>query len=757
MNFPKQTRNISRDRCAVAPYNFVELPNKIVEVAESDLPKHDRYYGDRYTGKIKCTLTTESPLYIRCGLTLTEFSDGKEAKDLPEFFYTDPGAKSTKPVIPGSSLRGMLRALVEIASFSKIEKVTKNKLFYRSLGDPALKEIYASNFVEEIPQVQHLPHPKAPCYTTKVRAGFLHKRGNSYVVKECGFGRIDRSNSKRVLPNTSGRTNAPAKPIYQGSGPGKIPNWEYQNKTIYVEIDEQEEDHFFQAQQKKDKSGKALYKKNGDPDLRHPNLYLRYRAVHFADFIRSRSDLKRATLVITGDMQHKHLEFVFLDENLKEFSVSEEIIRRFEDDDQLTKWQEDAFKKDKPTLNSRQKDGYLRDGEPVFFLLNDDETIRFLGRAQMFRLPYDLSPLDLVPENLRNSSESDIAEAIFGYVDGKAPRDVARAGRVFFEDACCISSGNVWWKGDFEKSVTPRILASPKATTFQHYLVQSSTERRQLKHYSPKPDEEKPVIRGHKLYWHKGCNPAIELDKEASDSQTTQIKPIKQDVSFEFNIDFENLSKVELGALLWVLSLSSDKAQGLGIGKTGEQYCFSLGMGKPLGMGAVKIDYQLHLSDRPQRYNQLFDQNSWAAPEKPNSQQFIKACVEAFELFMLDPETGIHEADHPAGRRATRLAEIPRIEMLLAMLRCDRTPESEAARYMTIEAKEYANRPVLPTPLQVMNVEDNRRMPESQTQAQSPQQRSRSNTSFKKTNSRPPDNGEGVNPALQRAPRPPKR
>lgn len=733
-------------RIAKAPYNFVELPEQIVEVAESDLPTHDRYHGDRHTGTIKCTLTTESPLYIRCGLTLTEFNDGKEAKDLPDFFYTDPKAKSTEPVIPGSSLRGLLRASLEIVSFSKTKHVTKKKLFYRSLGDPALKEIYSSNFSEEIPGVQHHPHPQASCYATKVRAGFLCKNGNSYVITECGFGRIDRSSSNKILPNISGKSTGPTKPIYQGNGPGKTPSWEYQNKAIFVQIDQQEKDYFFARQT------------NQNGKQRHPNLYLRYRKVHAASF-KGINGYQEATLVITGDMHHKHLEFVFLHEKLQEYPVAEEIIRRFQDDDQITKWQEDAFKKDKPTPNSRQKDGYLRDREPVFFLLNDDETVRFLGRAQMFRLPYNLSPFDLISEDLRNSSKSDITEAIFGYIDGETPRDIARAGRVFFENASCISSGNVWWNNDFEKAVTPKILASPKATTFQHYLVQTSTDRYQLKHYSPKPDEEKPAIRGHKLYWHKGHDPAIELDQEASDSQKTQVKPIKRGVSFDFNIHFENLSKVELGALLWVLSLSSDKAQSLGIGKTDERYCFSLGMGKPLGMGAVKINYELHLSDRPQRYHQLFDQNSWAIPEKSNPQQVIEDCVKAFESFMLDPETGIHEADHPAGRRATRLAEVPRIEMLLAMLRCDRTPDSEATRYMTIEVKEYVNRPVLPTPLQVMEVKDNRRMPEPPTQDKSSQQRSRSDRSSKKTNSQrqPPDRGGGTNPALQRAPRPPKR
>ncbi|MBH8563555.1 hypothetical protein I8748_15390 [Nostoc sp. CENA67] len=53
----------------------------------------------------------------------------------------------------------------------------------------------------------------------------------------------------------------------------------------------------------------------------------------------------------------------------------------------------------------------------------------------------------------------------------------------------------------------------------------------------------------------------------------------------------------------------------------------------------------------------------------------------------------------------------PRIKMLLAMLRWDVTPEKDETRYMTIEPNEYTERPVLPTPLQIMGIRDNRRFP----------------------------------------------
>jgi CRISPR-associated protein (TIGR03986 family) len=725
---PKHIDNITDPkRRAIAPYNFVELPEKVVEA--QPLPEQNCYHDysehlingetvkiKRHTGKIECTLTTESPLYTRCGLTPDNFSKyseppihktkeererwekeekakwEKERKEVLAPFFSYPYNKL--PVIPGSSIRGMLRTLVEIVSFSKIERVTDKKQFYRSLGDPALREIYQANFVENLTDVEVPPNPKADGYRSKVHAGFLRKRGNSYVIEECGYGRIDRNVINKVIPN---QPNIPTKPLYQGSSPSKTPSWTYQHQKIYVDIEPLEQDHFF------------IQQTNRNGKQRHPDLYLRFRKVHSAS-CNPAPGLQKGTLVITGDMQHKHLEFVFLDERLNEYPVDEEIIRRFQDDDQITKWQEKAYPKDKPSRGSREQDGYLRDGEPVFFLLNNDNTVRFFGRAQMFRLPYEHSPLKFVPPKLRDTSLTDIAEAIFGYVDGKKPRKEAYASRVFITDATLQPNQDKKVKSSLDKEPDKILLSSPKPTTFQHYLVQTSDKKPELKHYASQPptdtQEGETVIRGHKLYWHKKYKKQ-EIPENA-DSQTSLIKPIDPGIKFTFDIHFENLSDIELGALLWVLSLSRDKSQPLETDKTKEKYCFSLGMGKPLGMGAVKIDYDLHLSDRTSRYSNLFDGDQWKTGQENQAEtaKHEKDCVKAFEDFMFDPEKGISDKDRerPDKTKATSLKETRRIEMLLAMLRCDdKTPNADQTRYMTIEAKEYQNRPVLPTPLQVSN------------------------------------------------------
>src|SRR5438045_3783569 len=109
-------RNPRPDRAARAPYNFVPLPEMVVKM--DDLPDQDRYAPQRHSGFFEVTLTTLSPLYVRCPLVLEEFlrqEQGRDAglpfadqvKNTPDFFYTHD---REQPVIPGSSLRGMLRA-----------------------------------------------------------------------------------------------------------------------------------------------------------------------------------------------------------------------------------------------------------------------------------------------------------------------------------------------------------------------------------------------------------------------------------------------------------------------------------------------------------------------------------------------------------------------------------------------------------------------------------------------------------------------
>jgi CRISPR-associated protein (TIGR03986 family) len=412
-------------------------------------------------------------------------------------------------------------------------------------------------------------------------------------------------------------------------------------------------------------------------------------------------------------MQHKHLEFVFLSDTTQTYRISDDMVRRFHDNDQITQWQQNAFPKERPRVNSRshKEDGLLQDGDPVFFLLDDEGHVKFFGRAQNFRLLYPYAPYDFVPSELRNPEITDMAEAIFGYVpmdDGKTKDNrQAYAGRVFVADAPLKEgqdAAQIWLTGDQGSYIVPRILGGPKPTTFQHYLVQEQEERRELKHYASTPGED-TVIRGHKLYWHQGHtqdwkshlrHPDTQPGSEGS--QHTGICPVQPGVYFELNIRFENLSDVELGALLWVLRLA-----------TNENHALKLGMGKPLGMGSVRVNTLIvKESDRERRYTSLFDEHgNWETGDTTWDAQAQQASINAFQAYVYEN----------SGETVGSFDELPRVRTLLHLLNWP-GPEASATRYM--ELGEFRNRPVLPTPADVMDDTKNGGEPPTRGQRQQP-------------------------------------
>jgi len=188
---PKHIHPITKeDRTAKAPYNFVELPEKVVEA--QSLPDGGRYHPERHTGRIECTLTTKSKLYTRCGWSPENFAKyseppthktkeerewwekeekgkwEKERREILAPFFSSPGGSIA--AISGSSIRGMLRTLVEIVSFGKIDRVSdKQHFFFRAVAadrDDPLKEEY-KKYVK----------PK------NIKAGYLVERQDDWFIR----------------------------------------------------------------------------------------------------------------------------------------------------------------------------------------------------------------------------------------------------------------------------------------------------------------------------------------------------------------------------------------------------------------------------------------------------------------------------------------------------------------------------------------------------------------------------------------------
>jgi CRISPR-associated protein (TIGR03986 family) len=680
MTLPEHIEHVDEEREARAPYNFVPLPNTVVTAEEP--PHQDRYHSDLLTGHIECRLTTETPLYVRSGWDPADFAEHGEtsfdklppeeqAKRARFFHHGDLG----KPYIPGSSLRGMLRTLVEIAGYGKMERVTdRPRYFFRAVAAKSEDPL-------DEPYRDLLRH---------VQAGYLVKRGSEWYIQPAR--EINRTSFIKIHERFIDKQHI-----------GLIGLRDPHYRPQYIQVS-------FTHKTAVDKRGQRIERIDAlDLPGVLPNAGWLVTSGNMSETGSSSVSTNRTTHYVVPEPQGELLKIA--DQAIQDYRTG------------LTDFQKGPTdikpESDRPFSKS---DGVLQDGRPVFFCRpSRGSDIHFFGHSPNFRIPYwrenlkrTATPADFVPSYLKDPVVIDIAEAIFGFVRPEKQAEdqtQACAGRVFIGNAALEH-------GQCGEPITPHILGGPKPTTFQHYLVQTEADLVQaginrqgkpiyklpLAHYGSQTPQA-TVIRGHKLYWHKPGttqHQVCEADEQKiqdSASQYTRICPVAPGAVFSFTIRFENLSRIELGALLWVLRLAADDC-----------YRLKLGMGKPLGMGSIRIEHSVSLSNRASRYRQLFSKSAWHKAQATMPADDIAACIKEFEDYVLK------ESKEPA----KSLDKTLRIGCLLALLSWQGAPPVEQTRYMKIERKvadghipavkpkrgsdkvnEYSTRAVLPLPTQV--------------------------------------------------------
>ena len=136
-----------------APYNFVPLNKEVFYPTWSEDVSHDIPFADGQSGEITIKITAESPIFVR------NHSDDKEEKSSEFCNYKG------RYFIPATSIKGVLRTLVEVMSFSKLQLQDK-RLAYRDLN--------------------HLSYKKKAMDTNKIYMGWMHKEGNDVIIESLG-------------------------------------------------------------------------------------------------------------------------------------------------------------------------------------------------------------------------------------------------------------------------------------------------------------------------------------------------------------------------------------------------------------------------------------------------------------------------------------------------------------------------------------------------------------------------------------------
>lgn len=619
---------------AKAPYNFIPLNEKVADA--EPIPDFDRYHPDRFTGYIDLEIETKTPLYIRDSLNNEEMNAKESAekngkRDIHSDFFS-PGGKLK---IPGSSLRGMIRTLVEIISYGRFGEFDDKGLYFRGLADKSnLRFEYQSKMSSFDKQQKKTIH--------KMSAGFLFKKGFDYFIRPAsGFKQIPKNEARKKIE----KSGQPYNPfnfykvedgwiVVSGPMPRKKKEWFIFDK---ISIDE------FPIG-----SVDVLnYKNDSNRSGEVPNLIEKAGKINEVPcfYVRWKDNLgkERVSFGHTGMFRLAYEKSIgdHIPEPLRgmSYEITPDRLKRIEDKKIPDNIIQGLKKLDKKIFTENEF---------------KEKNMLIIGKQKEFQSTI-----------LKHTGKYDIPVAIFGNAE-------TFSSRVFFEDAFLKNDHNP--NEVLMKENIPKLLQSPKPTTFQHYLVQPKDDLKNRRHYN-----DNSAIRGNKLYWHKSGENWIENDpqKRKNENLITKIKPVKAKTKFSGQIRFENLTSVELGALLFALDLPEG--------------CFhKMGMGKPIGLGSVKITPELYLSDRKKRYEDLFFE--WENENKKiNNFANFKQNFEQYVLNQVGEKTG-------------SLWETERLAQLKIMLNFASGLKNESeskTRYMEIEKGEYKNRPILPLPKHV--------------------------------------------------------
>lgn len=554
-----------------APYNFVPLSRRVVRPSWGHHVQHDAPLKGALCGRITVEIEAKSPLIVR--------GAGDQSFKGPDGL----------PAIPGTSLRGMLRNVVEIATFSALTRVNGHRFGVRDLHD-------RPHYADHMSAFGKGPNGKS-FLQPLVCAGWLVRRPNDDAnpaeILPCDFAKLHYSELIRFAREAGVHDFHPGKK--QGAEE-KYLKWT--SRAVVAQT-----------------TWLATQNPTGSP----PRIG-RYGVV---SALARTGQGQAGTLVFTGQPTNwdppppglprrekeknapKQHDFVFFDiPNAPALPISAEVFDQFEFVHSDAGQQHKNTRDPNPIWKHWQSP--FRDGDrvPVFFLLRPDRTVRALGFAMMFRLASDLSTSQLVrnAQPLDASDERDrwdLARLIFGDVplqdgsrsDGRHP---GLRGRV--------SVGMAKLRGDFTQlRPVEAVLGAPKASFYPAYVEQDHPlgPGRPVR-WEQQGAKKKPVwrmamdkdaqARGWKRYRvHKDgvLTPRLPtsatgapLTEEQRKRQVTVFRPIQLAPSarFEFYIRIHNLLPVELGALLWALDFGGD-----------QDALHGLGMAKNLGYGAVRL------------------------------------------------------------------------------------------------------------------------------------------------------------------------
>lgn len=381
-----------------APYHFVPLSDWMYSPAWSALVSHDMPFKDGINGTLTVELTNVSELCVGSGTQ----------DQVVKFARNHRG----QPIIPGSSLKGMLRSVLEIASFGKFSQVEDKHLSYRDM-------VGKSTYLDILGK-------------TRAQAAYIKKVDGEYKIYPCRHARfyikdIEKLTHKNIPITDSSDTASLRKKL------DLLGNDLHRDLHLCLE-------------------SKKVGKKQRLVDCIFTDL---------SKIKEGAREIKDGRIVCVGTRPTvDHIsEYVFYSrsDEPQTYDGIVEII------DLFFKGQVDAAGKISEQLNALYEHYDFAEGVPVFLRLSNKRVVG-IGIAQMPKIPYKCSTADLIPKALRNDSLSDFCDNLFGTIN-ENKGDMSMRSRVQLSDATGPSERQL----NISDGV---VLMSPRSSFYQGYLEQ---------------------------------------------------------------------------------------------------------------------------------------------------------------------------------------------------------------------------------------------------------------------------------------------
>ncbi len=612
-NNKKQNTN---NKYVGAPYNFVPFYNDVVGVDEDNLKVHDKIRDNLISGEISYTVKAETPIFI---------SDGN--KDNPNFVKNERG----EYIIPGSTMRGLIRNNVQILGLSSFDDdINDYNLMYRDVTGGIDKE----NYKELLGAKQiSIGNGKKISILSNVKAGYIGKKAGKYIIYKTKVDKIKKEYQEMnyyALSERNINENIDSFPYIK------------KNNNCQQNILKGKKDDFIKNVIK----GRTHYigkeNKQYDPGFRRISYELAdlNKIVCIDDEGKCSND---GYLVSSGQIREKKAHYVIpaIDKTKDAIEISNADINAYKID----------FEKKKNILGKNA--GYFKLPEeneikPVFYIVGKNNKLYF-GFTPSLRLFYDYN---IKHGFKQKNKEFDYTKSIFGVSN----KDFSYKSKVSFAD-CIIENKDILE----DRKV---ILAEPKPSSFMDYLVQNNNKITY--------NSDNFELRGVKQYWLHS-NP-VESNNSNNTNIGSSIVPMNSGTEFKGKIRFQNMTKDELGLLLWSIKLEANS-------------WMNIGMGKPYGYGAISIkNLNVKILDNKEAYRIDNNKINFNPYENIDIKEYINCYIETIKKKINGRD--IHELET--------------VKVFFAMKNSNNMPDIEKIRYMSIDKKEYQNRKPLKSAMETL-------------------------------------------------------